>query len=83
MKQILYFTAAWCGPCKMFGPVFDQVTSELGVMVQKVDVDESQRIAIQYKINAVPTLILVEAGVEKKRTSGSMTAEQLRAFINS
>ena len=42
MLTVKYFTASWCGPCKMFGPVFDQVMNETGVQHLKIDVDQKK-----------------------------------------
>ena len=59
--MVLYFTAAWCGPCKMFKPVVEQVSAETGVSINYIDVDQQADLAAQYGISSVPT-ILVEKG---------------------
>ena len=46
MLTIKYFTASWCGPCKMFGPTFDNAMMETGTNYQKVDVDVSKDMAL-------------------------------------
>lgn len=68
MKQLLYFTASWCGPCRQLGPVMNEVTNE--VPVRKVDIDNEPTLAQQYGVRSVPTIVLVENGNEKERLVG-------------
>ena len=82
MKQILYFTAAWCGPCKMFRPTFEGTLAELGLNAQIVDVDTQRDLATQYSVSSVPTIVIVENGEVTKRNSGIMSKQQVKQFIN-
>ena len=50
--SIKYFTAPWCGPCRMFGPVVEKVTGELGVPLHKINVDDNRDLATQYNISS-------------------------------
>ncbi len=62
---ILYFTAAWCGPCKALGPVLDKVAADYapkGVILAKYDVDANQAIAAQFRIQSIPTVYAVFQG---------------------
>jgi putative thioredoxin len=62
---ILYFTAAWCGPCKALGPVLDKVAADYapkGVMLAKYDVDAHKAIAAQFRIQSIPTVYAVFQG---------------------
>jgi thioredoxin 1 len=68
MKQLLYFTASWCGPCRQLGPVMNEVANE--VPVRKVDIDNEPTLAQQYGVRSVPTIVLVEKGNEKERLVG-------------
>ena len=61
MKTAKYFTATWCGPCKAFKPVMNEVAGE-GHSIQFVDIDENQSLASQYGIRSVPTTIIEENG---------------------
>lgn len=81
MRQILYFTAEWCGPCKLFRPTFEGTLAEMGLNAQIIDVDQQRDIATQYSISSVPTVLIVENGEVKKRNSGVMSKQQLRQFI--
>lgn len=77
--NILYFSATWCGPCKMFKPILQKVTSELGTSVNYIDVDQNSDLVSKYKISSVPTLIIEDQnGTQKLRHSGTMTGEQLK-----
>ena len=83
--KYLYFSAPWCGPCRMFGPVMERVGAT--VPVQKVNVDENQELAMQYSVRNVPTVILVgENGKEYARQTGvqteNMLVEQYNNFAN-
>jgi len=68
MRQYLYFSAPWCGPCKMLGPVMDRVNTT--IPVRKVIVDDQPDMARQYNVRNIPTVILLENGVETKRFVG-------------
>jgi len=83
--KYLYFSAPWCGPCKMFGPIMERVSTK--VSVQKVNVDENQDLAMQYSVRSVPTVILVDnTGKEYARQVGvqneNMLVEQYNNFAN-
>ena len=81
MKKILYFTAAWCGPCKTLGPVMDSLSGQINF--QKVDVDGNQDMSIKYGVRNVPSLILVdESGVIKGRLVGMQSKEAILNFYN-
>jgi thioredoxin 1 len=81
MKQILYFTASWCGPCRILGPIMESVKGQ--VNYSKLDVDVEQDLAVKYKVRSVPTLVLVENGVEKNRLVGVHQSPEILKFYNS
>jgi thioredoxin 1 len=81
MLTIKYFTAPWCGPCKMFGPIFDQVMNETGIQHIKIDVDQKQNIAASHMISSVPTVLFETGGTVVHRQTGAMSRGQLLELI--
>jgi len=80
MKQLLKFSASWCQPCKALAGNMKYV--DFGdVEVKEIDIDENFEEAKQYGIRGVPTLVLIENGVEVKRTSGVLMADKIEEFI--
>ena len=80
--QVLYFSAPWCGPCKMFGPAFDEIVAEFDdIDVQKINVDENTEAAIKYEVTSIPTVIMEKAGVSLFRHKGVMPKTHLRDLI--
>lgn len=68
--KYLYFSAGWCGPCKVLGPVMERVKNQ-GVPVQKINVDAESDLVTQYSVRNIPTVILVDdAGKEFARSTG-------------
>lgn len=83
MAQILYFTAAWCGPCKMFRPTFEGTLAEMGKSAQIVDVDQNKALAAKMMVSSVPTVILADDnGQTLKRYTGVMSKPQLKQFLS-
>lgn len=68
--ELLYFTASWCGPCRMFKPIMADVGKLVTVKV--LDVDEYPELAEAYNVKSVPTVVKLEDGVETKRILGAM-----------
>lgn len=76
--SVLYFSADWCGPCKSFKPVVQQVSQELGIPVNYVNVDYDASLSQQYSISSIPTIIITdEQGNSKYKNSGVMSRDQL------
>ena len=77
------FYATWCGPCKMQGPILEEVKNRVGdeANIIKVDVDKAQDVAMRYRVQAVPTLILFVNGEAAWRGVGVHQADQLEAKI--
>ena len=71
--KYLYFSAAWCNPCKMLGPIMNDVSQQ--IPVQKVDVDSEFELASQYNVRNVPTVVLLDNGQEVKRFVGVQPKE--------
>jgi thioredoxin 1 len=66
------FWAEWCGPCKMLGPVLEEVEKEMGskVVIAKINVDEEQDLAIRYGVSSIPTMIIYKKGEMVDRSVG-------------
>lgn len=79
------FSAEWCGPCKMMGPVLEQLKRRMGdrIRILKVDVDENTELASKYNIRSVPTLMLFRDGKILWSGIGVMTSDHLENVINS
>ena len=71
-----YFSATWCGPCKSFKPVMNEIASE-GYSVQFIDIDQSPNMATQFSVMSVPTVIIEENGIEVDRFVGSIPKQQV------
>lgn len=81
MKQVLKFSAAWCGPCQALGMTIKS-EDDWGVEIKEIDIDEELDLASKYGIRSVPTLVMLEDGAEVKRKSGALNKVQLKEFIN-
>lgn len=78
------FWAPWCGPCRMMGPVIDNLAHELdgkGVKVGKMNVDECPDTANQFGILSIPTFIVFKDGKVVAQTAGAQTIDQLKGMI--
>ncbi|MBR1820214.1 MAG: thioredoxin [Clostridia bacterium] len=77
------FWASWCGPCRMLGPIVEELAAETeGVAFAKVNVDENPDIAIGLGIQAIPTLFLFKDGEAVDRAVGLQSKDALRAMID-
>ena len=80
---VVDFFATWCGPCQMLAPVLEELANaDDSFDVVKIDIDSDRDLAIQYDIEAVPTLILFKNGTEIDRTLGFLDENELKNFIN-
>ena len=79
------FSAEWCGPCKVLGPILKEVKDDVGdsVKIIKIDVDKNQQLSARYKVMGVPTLILFKDGVQVWRQSGVMQKQELLSILHS
>lgn len=77
------FFATWCGPCRVQGPILEQVKQAVGdtANVIKVDIDKNQELAALYRVQSVPTLILFKNGEPVWRTVGVQQAGLLEEKI--
>ena len=72
------FYADWCGPCKMMGPIIDEIADEcIDITVAKVNVDESPELASKYRVMTIPTLIIFKNGEILNQLIGLQSKEEL------
>ncbi len=85
LPVLVDFWADWCGPCKMMGPIFQQVAAEMGTRVRfaKVDTEANSQVSMRHHIKGIPSLILFRNGDEVARTSGAMEAHALKRWLAS
>jgi thioredoxin 2 len=78
------FWAEWCGPCKMFAPVFAQAAAEQKTRMRlaKLDTDAEPAIAQRYGIRSIPSLLLFKQGQEVDRVAGALDPTRLRAWLS-
>ena len=75
------FYADWCGPCKMLEPIVESLAAETDAAVAKVDVDANQRLAQQFSVQGVPTLVLFADGEQVEHMVGLQQEEALAGKI--
>ncbi len=77
------FWAEWCGPCRMLGPVLEELAEarEADLTVGKVNVDEEPELASRFGIVSIPTLILFDGGEPVRKTIGFLPRAELEKFL--
>jgi thioredoxin len=80
MKQILYFSATWCGPCKNFKPIMESISNS--IPVQFIDVDQNPTLSAQYSIRSIPTLVFLKDGQEINKRPGVLSESQVKEIWN-
>ena len=81
---LIDFWAEWCGPCKMIGPILEELATELNgkLKIVKVNVDENNQTAVQFSIRSIPTLMMIKDGQVQAQHIGAASKSQIQEFIN-
>ena len=79
---LLDFWATWCGPCRMIGPILDEIAEEReDIKVCKVDIDEQPELASRFRIMSVPTLMVLKDGNIVDQSIGAKPKHQILAMV--
>ena len=79
---LLDFFASWCGPCRMVGPILDEIAQEReDIKVCKVDIDQQPELASRFRIMSVPTLMVLKDGQIKEQSVGARPKHQILAMV--
>jgi len=76
------FWASWCGPCRMVGPIVEEIAEECPqYKVVKINVDEQQELAIRFGVMSIPTLLVFKGGELVKQSIGAKPKAQILALL--
>ena len=79
---LLDFWASWCGPCRMVGPILDEIAQEReDIKVVKINVDEEPELAARYQIMSIPTLMVFKNGSNTNQALGALPKHQILALL--
>ncbi len=75
---LIDFWASWCGPCRMVGPIIDEIAAERqDIKVVKINVDEEQELAASFQIMSIPTLVVMKDGKVISQSAGAKSKAQI------
>lgn len=80
---VIDFTASWCGPCKLVGPLMDQLSEEYGdkITVAKLDIDSNKPIAKRFGIKSIPAVLFFKQGEQVDTVIGAKPYEEFSATL--
>ena len=79
---LLDFFASWCGPCRMVGPILDEIAEEReDIKVCKINIDEQPELASQYRVMSIPTLMVLKNGQVVGQSVGAKPKHQILAMV--
>ncbi len=80
---VIDFWAEWCGPCRMVGPIIDELAAEYEgkVVIGKCDVDSYDDIVAQYKVRNIPTIVFIKGGEVVDKVVGATSKDTLKAKV--
>ena len=82
VQVLVDFWASWCGPCRMMGPIVEEIAREhTEIRVAKVNVDDEPELAQMYKVMNIPTLLLFRGGDIIKRQIGAVSKSRLEEIL--
>jgi len=80
--SLVDFWAPWCGPCRIIGPVVEEIAEEMNtIKVGKVNIDNNQDLAVQYNVMSIPTLIIFKDGKPLSSAVGVVSKKALKEKI--
>ena len=79
---LLGFWASWCGPCRMVGPILEEIARERpDIKVGKINVDEQQELASAFRVMSIPTLVVMKDGKVVRQSAGARPKAQILSML--